>query len=109
MSPIDPTRTIERMARRLRSQGAPHPVAGAVALAARGTRRLGPEDFAVEVGLLADVVHAAEAGEVPLGRLPAEIGALAFATGADLLALTDLEREWRREPPAAAVSPERGH
>lgn len=103
MSSFDPTLTIERMARRLRSRGAAHPVAGAVALAARGSRRLGADDFAVEMGLLGDVVRSAERGDVPLGSLPTEIGALAFATGADLLALTDLERQWRRDPPPGDV------
>ena len=84
MTPIDPTVVVERMARRLRSDGADHPVAGAVALAARGATKLPLHAFARSVDLLPDVVVNAERGAVALGDLPSEIGALAFATGADL-------------------------
>ncbi len=100
MTNIDPTAVIERMARRLRASGAPHPVAGAVSLAARGRTRLGQADFAATVELLADTVDSAERGDVPFGSLPPEIGLIAAATGADLLTLADLETHWRTGPPA---------
>lgn len=103
MTSIDPTLTIERLARRLRSGGADHPVAGAVALAARGATKLPLGDFARSVDLLPDVVVNAERGAVSLGDLPSEIGALAFAAGADLLSLTDLETAWRNGPPRQAA------
>ena len=99
MTHIDPTAVIERMARRLRARGAPHPVAGAVSLAARGHTRLDRADFAATVELLADTVDCAERGDVPFGSLPPEIGLIAAATGADLLTLADLETHWRTDPP----------
>lgn len=103
MTPIDPTLVIERMARRLRSEGAAHPVAGAVAVAARGHARLAIAEFAGAVALSVEVVESAERGTVPFGELPAAIGAQAGETGADLLALADLEAEWRAQPPSRAA------
>ncbi|GJM36789.1 MAG: hypothetical protein DHS20C19_01560 [Acidimicrobiales bacterium] len=96
MTSIDPTRTIERMASRLRSEGVEHPVAGAVALAARGHARMAPEAFADVAVLPIEVVQSAEAGSVAFGALPVAIGLYAGATGADLMVLADLEAEWRR-------------
>jgi hypothetical protein len=105
MTGIDPTIVIERMARRLRADRAPHPVAGAVALAARGHTCLPLDEFASSVGLPADEVRSAELGLVAFGELPAAIGAQVGAAGADLLALADLEVEWRgRRPPPQAQS-----
>lgn len=103
MTAIDPTVVIERMARRLRDEGAAHPVAGAVALAARGHACLPLPEFAASVGLAVENVRSAELGWVAFGELPAAIGAQVGETGADLLALADLEVEWRRSPPARAV------
>ncbi|MEZ5247176.1 MAG: hypothetical protein R2707_18965 [Acidimicrobiales bacterium] len=105
MSGIDPTVVIERMARRLRADRAPHPVAGAVALAARGHTCLTLHEFAAVVDLPAATVRSAELGCVAFGELPSAIGAQAGETGADLLSLADLEVEWRSGPPASAAAP----
>ena len=105
MSAIDPTLVIERMARRLRAEGAVHPVAAAVAVAARGHARMAVEVFAGAVELPVEAVRSAEVGSVPFGSLPGAIGVQAGATGADLLALADLEAEWRNGPPASAAAP----
>jgi hypothetical protein len=105
MTPIDPTVVIERMARRLRAGGAQHPVAGAVAVAARGHARMALEVFAGAVELPAETVRSAELGDVAFGSLPAAIGAHAGATGADLLALADLEAEWGSGPSVSAAAP----
>ncbi len=102
MNRIDPTLVIERMARQLRAAGAAHPVAGAVALAARGHARMAQTEFAGHTELLVDVVRCIERGEMPFGDLPASIGSVATAAGADLLALADLETIWRTEPPIPA-------
>lgn len=99
MSAIDPTDVIERMAARLRSQGAAHPVAGAIALAARGHMRMAPDAFAHEVGLSADLVGSAESGDVAFSELPTVVGEKVARLGADLLVLADLESSWRAEPP----------
>lgn len=67
---VDVVAFVERLAERLREDGTPHPVAAAVALAARGRRRSAPEAFAGESGIEAGVVRRAEAGEVPFADLP---------------------------------------
>ncbi|MFT5203461.1 MAG: hypothetical protein ACI9C1_002861 [Candidatus Aldehydirespiratoraceae bacterium] len=103
MTSIDPTVVIERMARRLRSEGAEHPVAGAIALAARGHLRLDLDSYANTVGLPVADVGAAEAGEIPFGDLHRSLGLQAGVLGADLLALADLEVTWRTDPPAQAA------
>ena len=95
---LDPTDVVEHFARRLRRLGAPHPVAGAVALAARGTTRLAAPDFSALVRLPVEVVGRAERGEIAFGELAPPIGAAAASTGADLLALADLAREWSDAP-----------
>ena len=105
MTPIDPTVVIERMARRLRADGAAHPVAAAVSVAARGHACLALHEFADEVELSPEIVRSAELGSVAFGELPAAIGAQAGETGADMLALADLEAEWRNDPPASAAAP----
>ncbi len=105
MSAIDPTVVIERMARRLRADGAEHPVAAAVSVAARGHACLGLHEFADAVELPAELVRSAELGSVAFGELPAAIGAQVGETGADLLALADLEAEWRNAPPIVATGP----
>ncbi len=98
MTRIDPTLVIERMARRIRTSGAAHPVAAAVALAARGHMRLDQIEFAANVGRSVDHVRSNEAGTVAFGDLPSEVGSAAASTGADLLALADLEKEWQEHP-----------
>jgi hypothetical protein len=101
MNRIDPTLTIERLARRLRRAGAAHPVAGAVAQAARGASCLSLPQFSVLMDVSRQSVAMAEQGEVPFGELAPCIGRAAASTGADLLALADLELEWRAVAPEA--------
>ena len=105
MTAIDPTVVIERMARRLRSQGVANPVAGAVSVAARGHVRMAQPEFAAAVGLPVELVRSAETGVVPFGELPASMGEHVGATGADLLALADLEAVWRNDPPIRPNGP----
>lgn len=103
MTPVDPTETIEHLARRLRRRGVAHPVAGAVALAARGSARRDPVEFAAMIGCSAETVAAGEAGSIAFGELDPEIGLLAATAGADLMVLADLEQAWRGSPPGMAV------
>ena len=105
MTPIDPTLVIERMAKRLRSEGVAHPVAGAIAIAARGHLRMAQPEFAQAIDSSVEAVRSAETGFVPFGQLPGPIGRHAGATGADLLALADLESAWHNDPPARATGP----
>ena len=99
MTSIDPTVVIERMAGRLRAAGAPHPVSGAAAVAARGHARMGQGEFAEQAELPVSVVERAERGDTAFGELPRRIGSVVAATGADILALADLEQTWRNQPP----------
>ena len=103
MTRIDPTLVLEHMARRLRTGGAAHPVAGAVALAARGHTRLDHIEFAADVGRSLELVSSNEGGGVAFGDLPSDIGMAVVAAGADLLALADLEKEWQNHPPDQAA------
>ena len=105
MTALDPPVVIERMARRLRAGGTAHPVAAAVSVAARGHARLSLHEFADAVEVPTEIVRSAELGSIAFGELPAAIGAQVGETGADLLALADLESEWRDEPPASAAGP----
>lgn len=105
MTPIDPTAVIERMAGRLRAAGAPHPVSGAAAVAARGHARMGQDEFAQQEGLSVSIVERAERGDTAFGQLPGIIASGVAATGADLLALADLEQTWRNQPPTFATAP----
>ncbi len=98
MSGVDPTNVIERMASGLRSAGAAHPVAGAVALAARGHARLDQREFAASVGQSVDHIQSTEIGEIAFGDLPPHVGNTAAALGVDLLALADLENAWHTAP-----------
>jgi hypothetical protein len=104
MSSIDATVVIERMARRLRAGGAQHPVAAAVSVAARGHACLPLHEFAAAVELTAETVRSAELGSLAFGELPEAIGAQVGETGADLLALADLEAAWRGGPPASVAT-----
>ncbi|MEQ8842350.1 MAG: hypothetical protein RIB98_15300 [Acidimicrobiales bacterium] len=103
MRPIDPTVVIERMAGRFRAGGTMNPVAAAVSVAARGHACLSLHDFAESIGLPVETVRSAELGAVAFGELPPAIGGRAGATGADLLALADLEATWRNDPPVRAA------
>lgn len=70
---VDVVAFVERLAERLRQDGVAHPVAAAVALAARGRLRSDPEAFAGAVGLDPALLVRVEAGEVPFGELPDEL------------------------------------
>jgi len=97
MTRIDPTIVIERMAGGLRSAGADHPVAGAVALAARGHCRLEQGEFAATVGCSVEHIRSTEIGDIAFGDLPDHVGDAAVVLGVDLFALADLEQEWRND------------
>ncbi|MEO8695302.1 MAG: hypothetical protein ABI658_17385 [Acidimicrobiales bacterium] len=90
---LDMTISCERLAQRLRSRGATHPVAAAVALVARGHRGVDTEPFAAAIGIDARSLRAVEAGAVAFADLPDEI-AIAFAEvpSANLFLIADFER-----------------
>ena len=92
----DATAMVERMAARGRAAGLDHPVAAAIALAARVGALAGPETFAERHGIAPAELAAAEAGGIRFGALPPAYGALAVALGLDLLSLADLEAAWMR-------------
>ncbi len=95
--PSDLTRVCERLAGRFAGEGAAHPVAASVVLAARGHSGLDNTEFAELHQLDLDRIRRAEAGEVPWEDLPDIIGELLEAMPAiDLLALADLEAQLRR-------------
>lgn len=95
--PSDLTRVCERLASRFACEGAEHPVAASVVLAARGHSGLDASEFAERHRLKLDALRRAEAGEVPWEDLPDIIGELLEAVPAiDLLALADLEARLRR-------------
>ena len=91
---LDMTMVCERLAERLRSKGVTHPVAAAVALAARGHRGVDIEPFAADIGLDAHELRRIEAGDVAFADLPDEL-AFAFAAipSASLFLVADLDRE----------------
>lgn len=81
----DLTPLCERLARRLRSEGAIHPEAAAVVLAVRGRCGVDQARFAPLHGLDVDELVAIEAGERPWHELPAALHELAGARpGIDL-------------------------
>lgn len=90
----DLTRLCERVAADLRREGVAHPVAAAVALAARGVAGLERDAWAARLGLDVEVVAACEEGRVAFGDLPAPIGAAAHDAGVDLVVLAALARRW---------------
>lgn len=95
--PSDLTRVCERLAQHLDRSGATHPVAAAVALAARGHHGLDVDDFARGLGLSADAVGRAEAGGIAWEDLPDIIGDLLESIPSiDLLALADLDTHYRQ-------------
>ena len=85
----DLTALCERLAERLRTEGYPHPVAAAVALAVRGRQGVDAATFAVELGIPADALQRVESGLVPLRDFPGALLLLADHTdGLDLDRLT---------------------
>lgn len=91
----DATAMIERMAAQARTAGLDHPVAAAVALAARVSQLAGPEGFADRNGISISQLVEAEAGSVRFGDLPAGLDSVLSGMDIDLLSLADLERAWR--------------
>ncbi|MEM9463762.1 MAG: hypothetical protein AAGA90_00220 [Actinomycetota bacterium] len=77
-----PTDVIVRLAASLLLDGHAHPVAAAVARAARMHVLAAPEAFAERLGIDAFTLHRAEAGLVAFDRLP--VAYLAFVDGIDL-------------------------
>ena len=69
----DLTKLRERLAERLRAQGAPHPDAGAAALAARGATGAHRCDFAEALGLDEEALLSIERGEVAVEDWPAAL------------------------------------
>ena len=86
-STIGPTRLIIRMADILAADGAPYPMAGALAAAVRGRLQLDRFAYARELGLDLDVVDAAEAGQTTVDELPTSIAERIPWLGVDLTAL----------------------
>lgn len=84
---VGPTRLIVRMAGVLAADGAPYPIAGALAAAVRGRQQTTVAAFAIETGLDPAVIEATEAGYVPFERLPAAIASRIPWLGVDLAAL----------------------
>lgn len=70
---VDVVAFVERLAERLRQDGALHPVAAAVALAARGRGRVEQGAFADAVGVDRRLLERAEAGEIAFADLPDEL------------------------------------
>lgn len=94
--PSDLTRVCERLAHQLHRRGAPHPVAAAVALAARGHLGLDIAEFADAVDLPLDTARRAEAGDIAWEDLPDILGSLLDSMpGVDLLSLADLDASYR--------------
>ena len=88
----DATMFCERLAERLRSQGVTHPVAAAVALTARGARGVDVDQFAEGVGIDAQQLSQAEAGNVAFVDLPEELACnFARIPAASLFHMADLE------------------
>jgi len=94
---LDMTQVCERLAERLRSKGVAHPVAAAVALAARGHRAVDIERFAGAIGVDAHQLSQVEAGNVAFVDLPDELAwAFARIPSASLFLMADLETRMSR-------------
>jgi hypothetical protein len=87
----DATAMVERMAAQAHDAGLVHPVAAAVALAARVSQLAGPEEFAERTGVPITRLVEAEAGTVRFGELPLAYDAVLAELGLELLSLADLE------------------
>lgn len=91
--PADLMGLLERVAVRLAHDGAPHPVAGATALAARGHAGVDQAAFALAHTLTVEAVVAAERGDLALNELPeAMLLIVVDHPGLDLVAIEDLDR-----------------
>lgn len=100
--PGDLTLICERLAAQLSNEGATHPVAAAVMLAARGHTALTQAEFAERFNLDLDRLQATEAGRTPWHQLPNIAGALLDTfTNVDLLAMADLDASLQPQPRAA--------
>jgi hypothetical protein len=97
--PADQSWACERLAERLHTQGFVHPVAAAVALAARGHAVADVASFAIELGVDVGYWRRLEAGEVPYELLPAVLRRRASAIPLDLVALAAVERRLAQAPP----------
>jgi len=86
-SPIGPTRLVGRMADVLAIDGAPYPMAGALAAAVRGSQQLDRSSYAKTLGLDIATVDAAESGHTPLRELPDPIAERILWLGLDLTTL----------------------
>lgn len=69
-APVPPTRVALRVASLLDRPGVRWPRVAAAVLQLRGTSGLSPDEFAALLGVHADVVRSAEAGEVDADDLP---------------------------------------
>jgi hypothetical protein len=69
----DLTTLCERLAARLRAEGAPYPRAGAVALIARGALGEDRDSCCRRLGLGGAELRRIERGEVPMGEWPAPL------------------------------------
>ena len=78
---VDRTKLCERLAERLRAEGARHPGDAAVALAVRGARREDRQHFALRLGVAEQLVADVECGRVPASAWPATLVALAASDG----------------------------
>jgi hypothetical protein len=88
---VDAVAFVERLAERLRSRGLRHPVAAAVAQAARGRHGGAADRWSQHTGLEPDRLAALEAGAVPFAELPDPV--VGWLTAAQLLQLAALDRE----------------
>ncbi len=73
----------QRLAERLRTQGAPHPESAAAALAARGRTAQSRAVFARRLGLHPDELTDIEAGAVPVAAWPPGLARAAREVGVD--------------------------
>ena len=99
----DATAMVERMAVHARAAGVDHPVAAAVARAARVGALSGPQEFADRYGIPITRLEAAEAGTVRFGELSQAYDPVFAALGIDLLSLADLEASWKPSHPVRAT------
>jgi ribosome-binding protein aMBF1 (putative translation factor) len=73
--PVRAPQVAARVARLLDRSRARHPQVAAAVLAVRGRTGLPPDELARRLGIDADVLRAAEAGELALAALPAPLRA----------------------------------
>jgi len=101
----DLPRLCDRLTVRLAAEGACHPATAAAVLLARGDRGLPAADWAVELGVTASEVDAAERGDVALAELPPPLlRAVRDLAGLDLTGLLgrDTDAARTRHPASRA-------